>query len=103
MDTAIFIVIISLLIYFLPAIIASNQKKENAGAVLALNFLLGWTLIGWVIALVWAMTKDKQPIVTTAATAPSTADELTKLAELKEKGVLSDEEFEVKKKEFLSK
>lgn len=102
MDTAIFIVVISLLIYFLPAIIASSQKKENAGAVLALNFLLGWTLIGWVIALVWAMTKDRQPIVTNT-TAPSTADELTKLADLKERGILSDEEFEAKKRQFLSK
>lgn len=43
-------------IYFLPAII--GKEKRNAGAIFALNLFLGWTLLGWVIALVWALTKD---------------------------------------------
>ncbi|MSU35992.1 MAG: superinfection immunity protein [Pedosphaera sp.] len=43
-------------IYFAPAII--GIKKRNSTAILALNFLLGWTFVGWVIALVWALTKD---------------------------------------------
>lgn len=45
-----------LLIYFIPAIIGA--QKKNAGAIFVLNLLLGWTLIGWVGALVWACTKD---------------------------------------------
>ena len=45
-------------LYFLPAIVAS--KKRNYTAILILNLLLGWTLIGWVIALVWATCKDKE-------------------------------------------
>lgn len=45
-------------LYFLPAIVAYSRKKRNAGAILALNILLGWTLLGWIVALVWGMTHD---------------------------------------------
>ena len=53
--------VIGLCIYFLPAAIGWN--KRNSSAILALNFFLGWTLIGWVIALVWALSKDSTPII----------------------------------------
>ena len=36
-------------------------KKRNAGAIFALNLLLGWTLVGWVVSLVWALTKEDVP------------------------------------------
>lgn len=42
--------------YFLPAIAASCRKHHNALAIFMLNLLLGWTLIGWVIAIVWSCT-----------------------------------------------
>jgi ABC-type sugar transport system permease subunit len=57
---AILITLLSLF-YFLPFAIAFNKKRANAGAIFALNFFLGWTLIGWVLALVWAL-KDEQII-----------------------------------------
>ena len=47
---------LSLCLYFLPAFVA--RHKRNAKAILVLNLFLGWTLIGWVIALVWAYVKD---------------------------------------------
>jgi hypothetical protein len=43
-------------IYMLPAFI--GRHKRNAYAIAVLNFLLGWTVLGWVIALVWAVTVD---------------------------------------------
>jgi len=43
-------------LYFLPTII--GFRKRNAGAIFALNLLLGWTVIGWVVALIWALTND---------------------------------------------
>ena len=51
-------IILSLILYFLPTIIAINKSKRNTGAIIALNFFLGFTVIGWVIALIWALTKD---------------------------------------------
>jgi hypothetical protein len=48
--------------YFLPAIIAFARSKRDALSILVLNFFLGWTMIGWVIALIWALKQDV-PIV----------------------------------------
>lgn len=45
-----------LLFYFIPSILGWN--KRNSGAIIILNLLLGWTLIGWVVALIWALTND---------------------------------------------
>jgi hypothetical protein len=52
-----FITIIVLVIYFLPSIISYESK--NFGQIMALNLLLGWTLIGWVIALIWSLAPKK--------------------------------------------
>ena len=46
------------LIYFIPTIIAGGRKKRNSGAIFVLNLLLGWTFIGWVVSLIWALTND---------------------------------------------
>jgi len=44
--------------YFLPTIIAFARHKRDTSSIFLLNFLLGWTAIGWVIALVWALRVD---------------------------------------------
>ena len=45
--------------YFLPFAIAFNKKRANTGATFALNLFLGWSLIGWVVALVWALKEEQ--------------------------------------------
>lgn len=50
-------VIITILLYFLPTIVAF--RKKNLAAIFVLNLLLGWTFLGWVVALIWAMTAEK--------------------------------------------
>lgn len=50
-------VVLTLAVYFLPAIVAINRSHPNEKAIFVLNLLLGWTLIGWVIAIVWAFTQ----------------------------------------------
>jgi hypothetical protein len=45
-------------IYFIPAIVAHTSRHKNFTAICALNFFLGWTFLGWVIALVWALKRD---------------------------------------------
>ena len=42
--------------YFLPLIIAWWRRHHNTLAIFVLNFFLGWTIVGWVAALVWAVT-----------------------------------------------
>ncbi|MFC1540582.1 superinfection immunity protein [Candidatus Margulisiibacteriota bacterium] len=43
--------------YFLPAIIARN--KEHAGRIALLNLLFGWTFVGWIILLIWAVSNKE--------------------------------------------
>src|SRR3990172_8409329 len=45
--------IISLALYFLPTIIAAVRRSTGLVGIILLNVLLGWTFIGWVIALIW--------------------------------------------------
>ena len=43
-----------LAIYLAPSIVAKTRKIKNFAQVFIVNFFLGWTLIGWVVALVMA-------------------------------------------------
>lgn len=50
--------LVSLFLYFLPAFLARN--KSNFTAILLVNLFLGWTFIGWIVALIWALSSDSQ-------------------------------------------
>lgn len=52
------LIILAVIVYFLPTIQAYHAKKKNKEAILLVNFFFGVTVIGWIIALVWATTKD---------------------------------------------
>jgi hypothetical protein len=45
-------------VYLLPSALALARRHRNRDAVIALNVLAGWTIVGWVIALVWAAYRD---------------------------------------------
>lgn len=47
--------------YMLPWAIAAHRGARNSGQVFWLNLLLGWTLIGWVVALVMGL-RVHQPV-----------------------------------------
>lgn len=49
--------IISLVIYFVPTIVAALRHHRNTLAIFLVNLFFGWTFIGWVGALVWAVIK----------------------------------------------
>jgi hypothetical protein len=44
-------------IYFIPTIIAAVRSHQGA-SVFVMNLFLGWTLIGWVVALTMSV-RDK--------------------------------------------
>ncbi len=45
-------------IYFLPTTIADEKRHKNTTAIFIVNLFFGYTVIGWVIALIWALTED---------------------------------------------
>lgn len=50
------LVLVILCLYLVPSIIAWVRGHHNKVAITALNILLGWSVIGWVAALVWSLT-----------------------------------------------
>jgi hypothetical protein len=54
MDSFWAVVIIGL--YMLPTVVAWQRSHHQTMAIGAVNLLLGWTLLGWIVALVWALT-----------------------------------------------
>jgi len=51
---AVLVIIVGIGLYFLPTIVAVARKVTNQGSVLVINFFLGWTFVGWVVALAMA-------------------------------------------------
>lgn len=43
-------------IYFLPAIIGFHSKYS--AAIFIVNLLVGWTILGWALTLIWACVTD---------------------------------------------
>jgi hypothetical protein len=56
---AVVALLIGVTIYFIPAMVGQHRHHARAIFVLnVLNILLRWTIIGWVGALIWAMTAE---------------------------------------------
>ena len=49
-----------LALYPLPLIIARKRGHPNVNSIIVVNLLLGWTFIGWVAALVWAVSSFRR-------------------------------------------
>lgn len=82
---------------FLPTIIAIRKNHPYKIPIVLINIFGGllWGL-GWFIALIWCfiLPKDK-------ANFSGNADEIEKLHSLKERGVITEEEFNLKKKALM--
>lgn len=50
------LVIIFGTLYLIPSMVAAMRGHRNGLAIGVLNILLGWTVLGWILALVWAST-----------------------------------------------
>lgn len=49
--------------YLLPSIIAVSRGAPSPGSTIAINVLLGWTLVGWAASLAMALRSKYQPTV----------------------------------------
>lgn len=48
----------ALILYIIPSIIAGQRDVAHQGSIIAINLFLGWTVIGWLAALIWACTDE---------------------------------------------
>jgi len=102
MDPTLLIFLLLLPIGFLPTIIAIKKNHPQKVPIILVNiFGSAFWGIGWFIAIVWVFMKPaKSNVVVSNETS---ASEIEKLHELKEKGILSEDEFNSKKADLLSK
>ncbi len=55
----VFILLIANAIYLLPTYIADGKMHKQTNFIFLVNFLLGFTFIGWIAALIWALSDDE--------------------------------------------
>src|SRR6185312_8937730 len=96
---AILVLAVALLIYFLPTILA--RKKPFVLKLFLLNLFAGFTIIGWVAVLIWALKKPKKISAVQANINANTLSELEKLNVLTKQGVLTPDEFDQQKAKIL--
>ncbi len=48
-----------LVMYFVPSIVVLARKSHNVGPVIVVNLFLGWTLIGWIVALAMSVSQKR--------------------------------------------
>lgn len=103
---AVMLLIVGGVVYFLPTINAKSRKHPNRSSIFLLNLFLGWTLIGWVAALVWSATAIAPPepirVKSTEVPEPDKYQQLEKLGSLKERGLITDDEYQAEKSRLLS-
>jgi hypothetical protein len=54
MAASIIFAILAVALYFTPAIVVFARRLPHSGSVIIIDVFLGWTLIGWVVALAMA-------------------------------------------------
>ena len=47
-------------LYFAPAVVASSRNHTSSTAIWVLNAFLGWTVVGWVLLLIWAFAGRRE-------------------------------------------
>ncbi len=49
-------------VYFFPSIVASLRNHSNTLSIFILNFFFGFTVLGWIGALIWGCSDNVKPI-----------------------------------------
>ena len=59
-DNTVFVILLllCLIIYMLPTLIAYARDVRSRQTITVVNIIFGWTLIGWLIAFLWAMLAE---------------------------------------------
>jgi hypothetical protein len=47
-------------VYILPILIAARRKHPQIAPITLITLLLGWTVIGWIVALIWSVASFRR-------------------------------------------
>lgn len=54
----IFSMLFGLVLYFAPSLMAIFREHSNQNSIFLTNLFFGWTLIGWVVAMIWSVSDN---------------------------------------------
>ena len=109
--TPIAFLLLYLTIGLLPTFIAFNRDHLQKIPILLVNLFLGWTIIGWIAALIWACTTPREinniinnniSTSSNATITPAIDEKIRTLAKMKNEGLITNEEFEEKRKSLIN-
>ena len=96
---AFFLMLIVWPIFLLPTIIAVKKNHKYKLPIILINIFGGFVMgVGWLVSLVWCFIEPTSNNINISSSAGA---EIEKLHKLKEDGVLSEDEFQFKKRELL--
>ena len=58
---AVFVIVLGTGVYLAPTLIGWARNVPHLGSIAVINVALGWTLVGWVIALAMAARSTTPP------------------------------------------
>ena len=93
--------ILIVFLYFLPFIIALIRKHKHKVAIFVLNLFFAIVSVCWFVLLIWSFLDT--PIKLDVASNSNISQELKNLSELTKQGILTEKEFEYRKKKLLKK
>ncbi len=50
-----------MVVYFIPSVVGFVRCKQNGYAIFLCNLFLGWSVVGWLAALVWSVRPEPLP------------------------------------------
>ena len=57
------VILLLLGIHFLPTFVAFVREHRHAVLILVLNVFFGWTIIGWLVLLIWAAVGEDRGVI----------------------------------------
>jgi len=99
---ALLLLVIALIIYLIPFIVV-KRDHPYFWPIVIINVFFGWTLIGWLVALIWAQT-ECEPYVKGEKTPAAASDVVAKLKELEsmlKSGTITEQEFSTLKSKVI--
>lgn len=107
--------IVSIIVYFIPTFVAFHRNHYYRWVILGVNVALGFTVIGWLLPLIWAVWPVQTHVSDVLRKDPVTNFEfdrndgnnavelIEKLSKLRKDDLISEDEFENSNKELLKR
>jgi Superinfection immunity protein len=54
------LLIVGAILYFVPTVVGWRLGVKSVQSIFYVNLIFGWTIVGWVFAMIWVMTERNE-------------------------------------------